>query len=223
MRTLLFPLDLIRDYYTAGFGADLRRYFNVKPSVGHRDIAFIAHLDWHFNPDRKCSGSPARRYSLIDYRNMMFSGGRDFPEVEKETEKNFIFAGLFYFLVLVPQTLLKMFGKEVEFDFYRCTGWPLISAGLGGYLPPKQMLEEADLYPREVECENFHRMLDVVVPFMLDELRRFFTGEDGRNLNKDAYNRMLKTMDGRIEDFLLKIKSESTGFADSLVSPVDKA
>lgn len=145
--------------------------------VDHRDIAFIAYLDWHFNPQRKCDGAPACRVSLSDFRNFRF-GNSDIPDVKNETEKNFLFAGIFYFLMLVPQTLRKLFGKDVEYAFYRCTGWPLVSAGLGGYLPPEQMLAEAKLMPCEGERENYHRMLSEVVPFMNDEIRRFFRQQD---------------------------------------------
>lgn len=212
MRTLNFTQKLIQEYYHKDFGIDFRCYFDVKPMVNHREIAYIGHLDWHFNPNRKCSGSPACRYSLLDYQDMPW---QDFQVVKNQTEKNFIFAGIFYFLVLVPQTLRKMFGEEVEYDFYRCTGWPLVSAGLGGYLPPKQMLEEASLFPCEVERENFHRMLSGVCPFMIDELRGFFMKGDRSNLNNTAYNRLLDNIYIKVEDFLSKIEKLSTDFTRS--------
>lgn len=212
MRTLQFPIELIQSYYANDFGIDLRRYFDIKPMVNHRDIAFIGNLDGLHNQERKCSGSPACRYSLADYRS---SRGQDFRDVENGTEKNFIFAGIFYFLVLAPQTLREMFGQEVEYDFYRCTGWPLISAGLGGYLSPAQMLKESSLFPCSVERENFHRMLTEVGPFMNYELRRFFKQEDRKNLNNEAYIRMLVGMADRIEDFLLRINDQSVTFCNS--------
>ncbi len=210
MRTLIFPKELIEGYYGKDFGTDLRQYFEIKPMVGHREIAFLAHLDRHFNPKRKCSGLPARRYSLKEFWAMPIE---EIPYVRNETEKNFIFAGLFYFMVLVPQTLRKMFGQSVEYDFYRCTGWPLVSAGLGGYLPPKEMLEEATLYPNDVERTNFHRMLEAVGLFMIEELSRFFRREDSRNLNTEAYDRMLANMGERRGDFLTRIKEESDDFS----------
>ena len=121
MCTLCFPAELIRDYSTNDFGIDLRHYFEVKPMVGHWDIAFIGHLYWHFNPQRKFDGAPACRVSLIDFQSIPF-GGPDIPEVKNETEKKFLFAGIFYFIILVPQTLREMFGQDVEYAFYRCTG-----------------------------------------------------------------------------------------------------
>ena len=161
MRILQFQKDLIRHYYTFDFGVDLMNYFDIQPMVNHRTIPFIGHLTERLNPNRKFDGSPARRgYSLLTHLDHMRSGTVPVYHIDRnETEKNFIFAGIFYFLVLVPQTLRKMFGIEVEYDFYRCTGWPCISAGLGGSLPPRQMLEEASLYPCDAELDNFYRML----------------------------------------------------------------
>lgn len=109
MRTLHFPPELIGEYYANDFGIDFRHYFEVKPMVGHRGITFIGHLDCLFNPQRKCDGAPACRVSLSDFRNFRFDVP-DLPNVKNETEKNFIFAGIFYFLILVPQTLREMFG-----------------------------------------------------------------------------------------------------------------
>lgn len=214
MRTLHFPIELIQDYYNNDFGIDLRHYFEVKPMVGHRDIAFIGHLDWHFNPQRKCDGAPACRVSLSDFRNFRFSEP-DIPDVDNETEKNFIFAGLFFFLILVPQTLREMFRQEVEYAFYRCTGWPLVSAGLGGYLPPKDMLREASLMPCEVERENFYRMLNAVEPFMNEEIRRFFQGKDKKNLHDESYQKMICSIGERIDEFLSRIESQSEIFMES--------
>lgn len=212
MRTLHFPTDLIREYYSNDFGIDLRRYFEVKPLSLHKNIAFIGHLDWHFNPQRKCDGSPARRYSLRDYMEMRW---QDIHEVTNQTEKNFLFAGLFYFIILVPQTLRDLFGEETEYDFYRCTGWPLVSAGLGGYLSPEEMLREATLMPNEVERENFHRMLSEIVPFMNDEISRFFRKQDRTNLHEEAYNRMLSVIGDKTDEFLSNVENASNQFRES--------
>lgn len=182
--------------------------------AGHRDIAFIGHLDWHFNPKRKCDGAPACRVSLSDFRNFRF-GGSELPDVKCETEKNFIFAGLFFFIIIVPQTLREMFGQEVEYAFYRCTGWPLVSAGLGGYLPPREMLREAALMPCEVERENFHRMLTAVGPFMNEEIRRFFQKVDRKNLHEESYRKLVDIIGERTDEFLRRVENYSNAFKKS--------
>lgn len=185
------------------------------PTYDHGTIYFIGHLDWRFNPDRICDGSPAYRSSQVGIINLR---GVDLEYDQAETEKNFIFSGIFYFLLLVPQTLHKMFGEEVEYDFYRCTGWPLIHAGLGGRMQPEHMLKEASLYPCKAESENYYRMLLEISPFINEELRSFFSDEFHVNLNEKAYDRMHARMEGKIEDFLLKIQEESSRFSSTFCS-----
>lgn len=70
-------------------------YFEIKPIVNNQNIPFIGNLTEHFNPKREFNGSPARR------QNRMLNVIESVPlhVDEKETEKNFIFAGLFFFLI----------------------------------------------------------------------------------------------------------------------------
>ncbi len=216
MRVLHFPLELIRDYFAFDFGVDLMRYFQVEPLGNHQNITFIRHLDWHFNPQREYDGCPARKFHIVDAQSMNLPDSYSGAHIDnKETEKNFVFAGLFYFMVLVPQTLRGIFGKDVEYDFYRCSGLPMVSAGLGGSLPPKQMLEEASLFPCEAERDNFYRMLTEVVPFMNAELRRFFMQEVREVKDISAYARMISKMGDNVEAFLKKIEEESKRFSAS--------
>lgn len=182
--------------------------------AGHRDISFIGQRYWCFNPHRKRDGLPACRTSLKDSRSFR-SGEPEVTLVENETEKNFIFAGIFYFIMLVPRILREMFGEEVEYDFYRCTGWPLVRAGLGGYLPPEEILIQASLMPCEVERENFHRMLSGVVPFMNEEISRFFQNQDRKNLSEKSYNKMLSSIGEKTDGLLNRIESCSNAFMDS--------
>ncbi|MDE6556860.1 MAG: hypothetical protein K2K55_07865 [Duncaniella sp.] len=114
-----------------------------------------------------------------------------------------------------------MFGQEVEYDFYRCTGWLLISGGLGGYLAPEQMLKEALLYPCDVEHENFGRMLSGIVPFMNDEVQRFFRKQESMNINHQAYLRMLAGTRDRIDEFLMIINERTEDFRDSFLTSVE--
>ncbi len=224
MRVLHFPLELIRDYFAFDFRWDLMRYFHVEPLVTHQSISLIRHLDWHFNPQREYDGCPARTSHIEDAQSMNLPDSCSSAHIDnKETEKNFIFAGLFYFMVLVPQTLRVMFGKDVEYDFYRCSGLPMVSAGLGGFLPPKQMLEEASLFPCEAERDNFYRMLTEVVPFMNAELRRFFMQEVREVKDVDAFARMISKMGDNVEAFLKKIEEESKRFSSSFQSKASQS
>ncbi len=182
----------------------------------HNRITFVGNIVCYFIHQIACDGCPARRVFNFNSRSELHPVYQAESRIDnKETEKNFIFAGLFYFLVLVPQTLREMFGEQLEYDFYRCTGWPLVSAGLGGYLPPKRMLEEASLFPCEAERDNFHRMLTEVLPFMNAELRHFFMQKDREINDVDAYSTMISKMGDNVEAFLKKIEAESTIFTAS--------
>ena len=207
MRKIVFDKKVVKDYYDGKFAEHLQRYFDIQVRNG---IPWILFMDGHFNKKRLHDGSPASQnpplwlLSTNAWENV--DAGIDVVQL------NFIFSGLYYFMLVIPQTIRKMFGEKVEYDFYRCTGWPLSSAGLGGCLPPKQMLSEASLFPAEVEYENYCAMLDVVAPFMFEEIRNFISGENSNNLNTTAYNELLTTMKGQNEKFMNSIITEAVEF-----------
>ena len=211
MRKIVFDSEAVKDYYNGKFSKDLQRYFKIQVRNG---IPMILSMETHFNPGRVIEGSPASSYSsllrLIDgspaYRPDCENSGEDI------TQLNFIFSGLYYFMLVIPQTIRRMFGEDSEYDFYRCKGWPLSSAGLGGYLSPKQMLSEASLFPIDKESENYCAMLDAVAPFMFDEIRQFVSGEASSNLNAEAYNRLLASMGNQIKEYINSIITEASAF-----------
>ena len=205
MRKIAFDKKVVKDYYDGKFAEDLQRYFDIQV---HNGIPCILFMDGHFNKKRLHNGSPASQnpplwlLSTNAWKNV--DSGIDV------TQLNFIFSGLYYFMLVIPQTIRRLFGEEVEYDFYRCTGWPLSSAGLGGYLHPEQMLSEACLFPVEVEYENYCAMLDIVSPFMLEEMRQFLSGENSNNLNAAAHCRLLTAMESQNEKFMNSIIAETT-------------
>lgn len=208
MRKIVFDSKVVKDYYNGKFAKDLQRYFDIQVRNG---IPMILSMETHFNQGRLIEGSPASSYlRLIDdspaSRSDCENSGED------RTQLNFIFSGLYYFMLVIPQTIRRMFGEDSEYDFYRCTGWPLSSAGLGGYLSPKQMLSEASLFPIDIESENYCAMLDAVAPFMFDEIRQFVSGEASSNLNAEAYNRLLASMGNQIKEYINSIIAEASAF-----------
>lgn len=203
MRKIAFDKKVVKDYYEGKFTKDLQRYFDIQVRDG---ISWILFMDKN-NKNRCCDGSPAQNPSLLLLSLDAWKNADDRDAGIDVTQQNFIFSGLYYFVLLIPQTIRKMFGEEAEYDFYRCTGWPLSSAGLGGYLPPEQMLSEASLFPDKVEYDNYCAMLDVVAPFMFEEIRQFLSGENSNNLNAEAYNRLL-----------MATKSQNEKFMDSIIT-----
>lgn len=173
MRKIAFDKKVVKDYYEGKFTKDLQRYFDIQVQDG---IPRILSMDVRFNKNRCRDGSPASQNpSLLLLSPDAWKNAVDRDAGIDVTQQNFIFSGLYYFMLLIPQTIRKMVDEEAEKDFYRCTGWPLSSAGLGGCLPPEQMLREASLFPNEVEYDNYCAMLDVVAPFMFEEIRQFLS------------------------------------------------
>ena len=206
MRKIAFDKKVVKDYYEGKFMKDLQRYFDIQVRDG---ISRILFMDKN-NKNRCRDGSPASQNpSLLLLPLDAWKNAVDRDAGIDVTQQNFIFSGLYYFVLLIPQTIRKMFGKEAEYDFYRCTGWPLSSAGLGGYLPPEQMLSEASLFPDKVEYDNYCAMLDVVAPFMFEEIRQFLSRENSNNLNAEAYNRLLKAMQGINDIFVDSISIDT--------------
>ena len=209
MRRLNFNLELIRSYYESGFANDLQRYFDI--SARRDGINFIGFMSWHGNPCRVSDGCPATR---------RFWRG-DLARDTNVTEKHFIFSGLYYFMILIPQALRKMLGKETEYNFYRASGWPLSSAGLGGYLHPAQMLSEASLLPCQAEKENYLIMLPLVSEFMIKEIRQFLSCKNSANINPMAYTQLVKAVAPRLNEFIDYITKITDEFTDYITNSSD--
>lgn len=151
-----------------------------------------------FNKSRGTDGSPALS-----------------AEGKERTLRNFIFSGIFYFMLLIPQTIRKVCGEEAEEDFYRCSGWPLSSAGLGGCLPPLQMLEEARLLPIESEKDNYYSMLNVVTPFMIHEFLEYIFSVNSKNLNQIACFRFRNAIADHASSLINRIVTDAKNFTST--------
>lgn len=196
MRTIEFNEEMVRNYYLSNFGRDLKEYFQHENGYRSNDILFV---------DR-------RRF---DPRFSRSSGNPTGCSVEN----NFIFAGLFSYMVLTQQSINKICGADVQKDFRECTGWPWISAGMAGPdFPVRNMLIEAVLYPCEVEKTNYVRMLAVVKEMMDRELFDFLTEKNAANLKEDAYRRLITAVTGKVD----RIMSSITEEINSLISDINE-
>lgn len=209
MRKLNFSIESVREYYGKFFAEDLERYLMIEGQTDWRDYRMITSVT--ARPDgtrRKPSaglfgGYPAIwRYPLY----VLISGEKDdnaYPTLSDTTECNFIFSGIFLCMILAQQGLRHLVGHEAAEDFYRSTGWPLISAGLAGPdYDASEMLKQASIYPCFVEKDNYLVMLGIVMPFMRKELEEFLSGENGININSRAYTSLRKSIGTRLPEYL---------------------
>lgn len=209
---------MVRNYYEGDFAKDLQRYFDITISNNEdRIISRILFVAGYFNKNRAFTGLPAQReYLLLDPGLLDSKSNVQIKNYDEITIRNFIFSGIFYFMVLIPQTIKKLYGEETEYDFYACSGWPWVSAGMAGCIPPANMLREADLYPNRNEVDNYKSMLCSVTPFMLNETHRFITGVDRNCLSASAYKRLTERIKTTFPDFMRELEQQSEDFKNSI-------
>ena len=195
MNKIEFTSNMVTYYYRNNYANDIDKYFIVER---YKDINRILFLD---RRNGYSDGSPSGYY-LVD-------GG--------STDKNYIFAGIFAYMILVQQTIHELFGDEVQMDYHKCTGWPLISAGMAGpYYSFENMLKEAKLYPESAEVDNYISMLKVVCPIMSQEIKDLLSKQDTSNLDDMAYQRLTTAMNGHIEELLMSINNKNESFVSQL-------
>jgi hypothetical protein len=200
MRNIKFTLQDVKNYYYGDYCNHIFTYFDITRSNGINRILFV---EANFNKKRAWEGMPAREKFFENY-------GID------KTKLNFMFAGIFYFMVLIPQRLRALFGENVVNDFYLTTRWPSISCGMGGSLPPKETLLEAGLYPCEAEKANFKAMMAVVVPFMVEEIKSFLSNKGSDNIDQEAFNRLHQATSNHIEKLSNDLNLHISDFLEQL-------
>ena len=105
------------------------------------------------------------------------------------TEQYFFSVSVFY-LVLIPQVITKVLGENGKALFLHVSGWPEVSAGLGGCVSAEQWLYESGyLFPSIEEAPYYNTLLDITFSFFREELQTFLQGNDA-NTNSDAYKQL---------------------------------
>lgn len=119
--------------------------------------------------------------------------------------EQYYFAASVFFLVLIPQVICRVAGREAAGLFYKASGWFQISAGMGGQVSAEQwLLESGDLFPKEEECPYFNALLDVVLPFHQQELSDFLAGEQPSR-DAGAYRSLCAGVFGKVDALLAEL------------------
>lgn len=211
MRKIDFSKEAILQYYKGDFSEHLMNYFKIER---HNGINVILFVDVKHQGAAFCSmpGRPA----YVSLLSSLLSPGY-VAKRSDEIEKNFIFSGVFAFMILTQQALAEVFDYETSHYFHECSGWPQISAGLGGtYCAFDIMLKEAELYPCKVEVENYVAMLPKVFEVMEQELLDFLTEKDRNNLCEQSYLKLISKVSGRENEVILHIDKKIKGLIEEL-------
>lgn len=193
MKKICFAPDSIRKYYNFEFANDLVKYFNISTAIGgiHELTGVKERTPWILTNRRSVGpfpGCPAA-----------------------DTERNFIFSGLFYFMLLIPITIGRLYGLGFKIDFGLATGWPLTT---DRRKEEYELMKVASLLPCDAEFENYLAMFREVRPMMLDEIRHFITAPDAECLDKRAHRSLAEKIGPDIENFI----SELSGLVDVFLS-----
>ena len=115
-----------------------------------------------------------------------------------DAQKQFFFSVSVFFTCLIPQVLKKAIGAEAMEAFYKASGWPRMSAGLGGQISAELWLKESELYPSQEEASWYNSLLDIVENFFIQEVTEFLGG-DKESVNSAAYKTLAGLASGKID------------------------
>ena len=139
------------------------------------------------------------------------------------SEEQYYFSASVFFLVLIPQVICRVTGKEAAGFFHKASGWPRISAGLGGQVSAEQwILESGNLFPEREECPYFNSLLDAILPFHQQEISNFLSGNQP-TMDTGAYRALCAGVTGKVDAILDELASATRaaqGYFESKTPPV---
>lgn len=169
-------LKAYKDFYFKEFPKLLRWFYPSMSSDG-RVILFAKRED---NEDR-------RFYRLIEGPGELDSTGEYFFSVSV------------FFTCLIPQVLAKCISYKAMDMFFKASGWPLMSAGLGGQVSAELWLKESKLMPEVKEVDWYNALLDIVTDFFVNEVTSFLEGEED-SVETSAYEELVGMACGKIDE-----------------------
>lgn len=165
-------LQAFKNYYFNTFGEDLKKWFDIEESFGDIKVPFI--------------GFASNNHQPADFKI--------------RTENEFFFSVSCFYTFLIPQAVALIANdKKAFFNFSKCSGWPVCSCGLGGFMSAPQIVMEAHLEPAVEDKTTHNHIMETVLDFFLNEVRVFLTG-DAQNLNPTAYSALCDITKGKIDE-----------------------
>ena len=117
---------------------------------------------------------------------------------ELDSTGEYFFSVSVFFTCLIPQVLAKCIGHKAMDMFFRASGWPLMSSGMGGQVSAECWLKDSGIYPDEAEVRWYNALIDIVKPFFAGEIREFLEGGQA-SLDDAAYSQLVESAKGKTD------------------------
>lgn len=134
-------------------------------------------------------------------------------------ENTFFPSVAIYFTSMIPQVIMHIKDEEAMNNFYKSSSWPLISCGLGGIMDPIHTLWEANLMPSKgCDVKQFIDTIKEGEKIITADVIEFLHGGQP-NVNENAYQRLVDSMDGKIDKVEECIHDAVLYFIDWILAP----
>lgn len=117
----------------------------------------------------------------------------------------FFFSASMYYLSLIPQVIAKTTSSpETARLFFRASGWPAISLGLGGFMSAEHILYESDLLPYPNEVQRYISLLVIIHDYHKKEVVDFISGNAQSN-DMNSYRLFCESANGFMEQICTEL------------------
>jgi len=214
-----FNLDDFKWYYKNQFGRDLMRFLYLYRNSEYREYRLINDNDqsnkakWEnfdvkdyyaiHDEDLRSEKDGYYFYKHAETTNLWF-------EASDSKEHIGYYAICFAYLQMFVSTMYELgLGNE----FCSCTGYPMISCGLGGVCHPYATMDEMKMLPYgNNSANNLEQNIHKAESFMRREAEVFFCGEQVKDIQKkEKYERIVECVKPHFDEFWKQIMSEFSG------------
>jgi len=160
------------EYYHGRFLEQMKQYFGgAREKDGYLQIIYLPYHNNHRWED----GNPAGNL-----------------------KENLLFAAFFLYMTLAEQSFIEN-AKELERDYYKATGWPMIYSGPGAgpFLHPLYMLDYAGLMPNKSEALLLLEVVRKVFPYLRQEMNAFLNGRTSVMKDVETGQRLIEAIKGK--------------------------
>lgn len=147
----------------------------------------------------------AVRHKHLKSKVILFRGfAPDNNTLYLESTEQYYFAASVFYMCLIPQVMQRVLGDMAKRNMHAASGWPNMSAGLGGNVSAEQWLKESDLNPEVGEADYFNSLLEIILPFHCSEIADFLN-ITSESIDIEAHKSLCIAAKGKVDCVLNEI------------------